>query len=85
MSNLTRIYLERQLCKMHALASLELQGFQPSLSSPKWPSKRLIREVPKMLLTKRYDKDNSVPKLTPQCLSTISEKHPLIPNESFGW
>lgn len=85
MSNLTRIYLERQLCKMHALASLEEQGFQPSYSSPYWPSKSLVRQVPKMLLTKQYDRDGFVPKLKPQCLSTISEKHPLVPSESFGW
>lgn len=85
MSNLTRIYLERQLCKMHALDALEEQGFDPRKSLSKWPSRRIVREVPKMLLTKKYHRNNFVPKLKPQCLSTISEKHPLVPSESFGW
>lgn len=85
MANLTRIYLERQLCKMHALASLEEQGFDPRKSLSKWPSRRIVKEVPKMLLTNKYDRNNFVPKLKPQCLSTISEKHPLVPSDSFGW
>jgi hypothetical protein len=85
MSNLTRIYLERQLCKMHALTALEEQGYDPRTSLSKWPSRRMVREVPKMLLMKKYDKNNFVPKLKPQCLSTISEKHPLVPTDAFGW
>jgi hypothetical protein len=70
---------------MAALDALEMQGFQPFSASPKWPTTNLISQLPKMLLTQKYDRNNSVPKLKPQCLSTISEKHPLIPSESFGW
>ena len=85
MSNLTRIYFERQLCKMTALDELERQGYQPKHSAPQWPSEELVTQVPEKLLTSRYDKDEVVPPFKPQCLSTASKKHPLVPDESFGW
>jgi hypothetical protein len=85
MSNLTRIYFERQICKMHALASLEDEGFQPSYSAPNWPSRRDVGELPKMFLSKQWHADTVVPKFKPLCLSTVSEKHPLVPSQSFGW
>ncbi|GHJ84941.1 hypothetical protein NliqN6_1343 [Naganishia liquefaciens] len=85
MSNLTRVYFERQLCKMTALDSLEQQGYQPKHSAPHWPGEDLVTQVPAKLLTSRYDKDEVVPPFKPQCLSTASKKHPLVPDESFGW
>jgi hypothetical protein len=85
LSNLTRVYFERQLCKMTALDALERQGYQPTHSSPKWPSLDLATRIPAKLLTSRYDKDEKVPPFKPQCLSTASRDHPLIPDESFGW
>jgi hypothetical protein len=85
MSNLTRIYFERQLCKMTALDELERQGYQPKHTAPQWPSEKLATQIPAKLLTSRYDKDERVPAFKPQCLSTASKKHPLVPDESFGW
>lgn len=70
---------------MAALDSLERQGYQPTHSSPKWPSLDLATRIPAKLLTSRYDKDEKVPPFKPQCLSTASRDHPLIPDESFGW
>jgi hypothetical protein len=85
MSNLTRVYFERQLCKMTALDELERQGYQPKHTAPQWPSEKLATQIPAKLLTSRYDKDERVPGFKPQCLSTASKKHPLVPDESFGW
>jgi hypothetical protein len=85
MSNLTRMYFERQLCKMDALDELERQGYEPSHSSPNWPSLELATQIPSKLLLARYDKDARVPDFKPQCFSTASKKNPLVPEEAFGW
>ncbi|KAJ9106092.1 hypothetical protein QFC21_001232 [Naganishia friedmannii] len=85
MSNLTRVYFERQLCKMSALDELQSQGYEPSHSSPDWPSRELATQMPSKLLLARYDKDIRVPDFKPQCFSTASKKNPLVPAEAFGW
>ncbi|KAJ9114778.1 hypothetical protein QFC22_005654 [Naganishia vaughanmartiniae] len=85
LANLTRLYIERQFCKMQALDSLSARGEDPMAHAPEWASKRRFETVPKMMVTKMYHKENNVAPLRPQCFSTMSQKHPLKPVEQSGW
>ncbi|KAJ9121924.1 hypothetical protein QFC24_004506 [Naganishia onofrii] len=85
LANLTRLYIERQFCKMQALETLSSRGEDPSIQSSEWASKHRFDTVPKMMVTKMYHKENNVAPLRPQCFSTMSQKHPLKPAEQSGW
>jgi hypothetical protein len=85
LANLTTLYIERQLCKMKAMSTLAAEGQDPSAHSSEWASQHKFDSVPKMMITRKYSKDNDVPALHPQCFSTISKLHPLTPSEQFGW
>lgn len=85
LANLTTLYIERQICKMKAMSTLAAEGYDPTAHSSEWASEQKFDTVPKMMLTRKYSKENDVPALHPQCFSTISKLHPLTPSEQFGW
>ncbi|KAJ9121925.1 hypothetical protein QFC24_004507 [Naganishia onofrii] len=84
LASLTTLYLERQFCKMQALATLSAHGEDPTAHTSDWLSKQRFDSLPKMMVTRMYDKDNNVAPLRPQCFSTMSQKHPLKPVQQSG-
>jgi hypothetical protein len=85
LANLTNLFIERQICKMEAMSTLLAEGHNPAAHSNQWSSKDRFDTVPKMMVTRKYHKENDVPALHPQCFSTISKLHPLTAQEQFGW
>ncbi|KAJ9096754.1 hypothetical protein QFC21_005024 [Naganishia friedmannii] len=85
LASLTNLYLERQFCKLQALDALSARGEDPTAHTLDWPSKERFDTLPKMMVTRMYNKDNNVAPLQPQCFSTMSLKHPLKPAQQSGW
>lgn len=85
LANLTNLFIERQICKMEAMSTLSAEGHNPAAHSNQWSSLDRFATVPKMMVTRKYSKENDVPALHPQCFSTISKLHPLTAQEQFGW
>jgi hypothetical protein len=51
---------------MKAMSTLAAEGQDPSAHSSEWASQHKFDSVPKMMITRKYSKDNDVPALHPQ-------------------
>lgn len=82
MANLANIYIDRLLCQMDSgFYSYENDAAQinPFVLSP-----IETQEVPRLLVTDRWDPEKRLPKLYPTCQS-MNSKNKLAPSHSDGW
>ncbi|ORX41226.1 hypothetical protein BD324DRAFT_613723 [Kockovaella imperatae] len=74
--DLVKAYLDTQICEVENLE--KQRGY---LSLDDFP----VQPLPRLLIGKKFDLEETVPKLDPVCYSTRSEKSPLAPQVNTGW
>jgi len=84
MAALTTIYLDRLQCQIDA-GYYDYEQLEVPANRLMLPSVEEVDEIPRLMVSGKWDADKVVPDVRPMCYSTNSVKHKLIPSRSVGW